>query len=262
MSSGAISRQATQRVVAVIPARYQSMRFPGKMLARETGRPLIAHVYERASCARSIHEVVIATDDDRIAAAAAACGARCVMTRADHPNGTSRIAEAVASLEGDIVVNVQGDEPELEPTLIDSAVSALIADNGASVSTVASPFGPTEDPTNPNLVKCVSGTIDGHLRALWFSRSVIPLDRDGQGERAPAKPMRHIGIYVYRREFLSTFVKLPATPLERTEQLEQLRILENGHAIALAIGNSSAQGIDTPEQYAAFVARWRSANPH
>ena len=245
------------RVVAIIPGRFQSSRFPGKMLAAETGQPLIAHVVDRARLSRFVSEVVVATDDERIVRAAEAHGVRCILTRSDHANGTSRIAEAIGDVDGGIFVNVQGDEPELEPSLIDATVAALLTDPGAPVATLASEFEPHEDPTNPNIVKCVGATIGGRRRALWFSRSLVPFDRDAKGAAAEAHPLKHVGLYVYRREFLATFVGLAPTPCERTEQLEQLRVLEHGLPIALALGRSTSQGIDTPEQYAAFVERWR-----
>ena len=248
---------ATPRVVAVIPARYQSVRFQGKMLAGETGRPLIQHVYERARAATRVAEVIIATDDARIADAARDFGARVAMTRADHPNGTSRIAEAIETIPCDVVVNVQGDEPELEPTLVDAAIDALAADSTAAVATVISPFAHEEDPSNPNVVKCVWAESSVGPRALYFSRSLIPCNRDGLTAPA-AMPMKHVGLYAYRRAFLAEFVRLAPTPLERTEQLEQLRVLEHGHAIAIAIRTAHFQGIDKPAQYQAFVARWRA----
>jgi 3-deoxy-manno-octulosonate cytidylyltransferase (CMP-KDO synthetase) len=237
------------RVLAVIPARFASSRFPGKMLADRTGKPLIQHVYERAAMAPLVGRVLIATDDERIAAAARGFGADVAMTRCDHPNGTSRIAEAVAGVDADIIVNVQGDEPELEPRLIDAAVENLLVHGDCPVGTLASPFAPGEDPANPNIVKVV---LDRTGRALYFSRALIPHDRDGLGE---ARPLKHVGLYVYRREFLLAYPSLPETPLERAERLEQLRILEHGHPIAVAIAEAHHHGIDTPEQYDAFVAR-------
>lgn len=239
------------RAVIIIPARMASTRFPGKVLADRTGKPLIRHVYEAASRAGSAARVVIATDDARVAAAAKGFGAECVMTRADHPNGTSRLAEAagVLGLDGsDIVVNVQGDEPELEPALVDAAVGAM---GDAPMATVAVPFAPDEDPSNPNLVKVV---VRGDGRALYFSRALVPHARDGRG----LAPLKHVGLYVYRRAFLDTYLTLAETELERTEQLEQLRVLWYGHAIAVAVRNVRTHGgIDTPEQYEAFVARHR-----
>lgn len=223
------------------------------MLACETGKPLIQHVFERATQCSRISCVLIATDDPSIRDAAHSFGAACVLTRSDHPNGTSRIAQAVETLDADIIVNVQGDEPEVEPQLIDAAIGALETDAGASMSTVVSPFLADEDPSNPHVVKCVVSRIN---RALYFSRSLIPCNRDLVATPL-AQPLKHVGIYVYRKSFLATFVALPATPLEQTEQLEQLRVLEHGYAIAVAHGIARSQGIDTPAQYAAFVARCR-----
>ena len=238
----------TSNAVAVIPARYDSVRFPGKMLADRTGKPLVQHVYERATQAKLVNRVLIATDDDRVARAVKAFGGETVMTRRDHPNGTSRIAEVAAMLEAPIIVNVQGDEPEMEPQNIDLAIQTLIKHSECPVATVASPFDAGEDQSNANVVKVV---LDAAGRALYFSRAAIPHDRD----RVGVNRLKHIGLYVYRREFLAQYVKLPPTPLEKAEQLEQLRILENGFSIAVGIGQSRSQGIDTPEQYEAFVQR-------
>lgn len=235
--------------IAVIPARFGSTRFPGKMLADRTGKPLIQHVYERARQAASISRVIIAADDARIADAVHAFGGECVMTRTDHPNGTSRIAEACRSLSAEIIVNVQGDEPELEPNLIDLAVANLLQHNDCPMGTVASPFAPGEDPTNPNIVKVV---LDRRGRAMYFSRSLIPFDRDGA---SLLTPLKHVGLYVYRRDFLPVYVSLAEAPLERTEKLEQLRVLEHGHSIAVVVAEAHFHGIDTPEQYEAFVRR-------
>lgn len=235
----------------LIPARMASSRFPGKVLAAQTGRPMVQHVVEaarRAACAR---HVVVAADDARIAEALHPYGTRVVFTREDHPNGTSRLAEAAALLalqSDDIVVNVQGDEPEIDPAVIDAAAGALI-ESGADVGTVACVMGEGED--DPNVVKVVRRA-DGC--ALYFSRSRIPYPR----ERGAAA-LRHVGVYAYRRAFLDQYVSLPPTPLERAESLEQLRVLEHGYRIAVAVVPApEGGGIDTPEQYAAFVARWRS----
>lgn len=240
------------RVAVVIPARFASQRFPGKPLANETGKTLVQHVYEQAQRSTYAGDVLVAADDERIADAVRAFGGIVRMTRTDHPNGTSRIAEVAGDLDVDLIVNVQGDEPELEPALIDAAVGALIADPGCPMGTVASTFAAGEDPRDPNIVKVV---LDQRGRAMYFSRACIPHDRDGIGARV----YKHVGLYVYRREFLSTYVDLPPTPLERAECLEQLRVLEHGFGIAVAIGEAHHHGIDTPEQYAAFVARWRAA---
>lgn len=246
--------------IAFIPARLGSTRFPGKVLASETGRPLIQHVWESVRGAASLSRVVIATDDQRVVDAADGFGAEAVMTSAQHPNGTSRTAEAAATLglaTDQIVVNVQGDEPELDPASIDAAVGAMLrleVEAGAVAGTLASPIGAGERADDPNVVKVVC---DRRGCALYFSRSRIPLDRDGRGGD-DARALRHVGIYVYRRRFLDQYIAMAPTPLERAEQLEQLRILEHGHRIAVAIHPSHHTGIDTPEQYAAFVARWRA----
>lgn len=239
----------SDRVAVVIPARFASTRFPGKMLAAETGKPLIQHTWESARGSKLASRLMIAADDERIMAAAREFGADAVMTRSDHPNGSSRLAEVAATLSEPIVVNVQGDEPELDARLIDRAVEALREDAEASVATIASPFETDEDPTNPNIVKVV---LDTRRRALYFSRSPIPFDRDGTGSVAP---LRHVGLYAYRREFLLHYPTLASTPLERAESLEQLRILEHGYHIAVATAPSRGVGIDTPQQYAEFVKR-------
>jgi 3-deoxy-manno-octulosonate cytidylyltransferase (CMP-KDO synthetase) len=250
----------TVPVTIIVPARMGSTRFPGKVLADKTGWPLIRHVCAAAARSRRASRTIVATDDDRVRRAVEAFGGHAVMTSPDHPNGTSRLAEAARKLglgPDEIVVNVQGDEPELEPDLIDAAVAALER-TGAPVATVAQPFGPGEDPANPNLVKVVLGQAG---RALYFSRALIPFVRDS-GAEDPVRSLKHVGLYVYRRSFLDTYLSLDPTDLERTEQLEQLRILYHGHQIAVAIGEARGHGgIDTPEQYEAFVARWRASQP-
>ena len=249
---------AVGSAVAIIPARLGSTRFPGKVLANQTGKYLIQHVWEAAGRAERVSRVVIATDDVRVRDAAASFGAEAVLTRPDHPNGTSRLSEAARLLALDpdhIIVNVQGDEPELEPGAIDGAVQSLVAGESAGwarIGTVAVPFGQGEDPRDPNCVKVVVGRGG---RALYFSRSLIPYDRDG---RHTVAPLRHVGLYAYRRRFLDEYAAMPQTPLEIVEQLEQLRALEHGHGIAVALCRSSRVGIDTPEQYAAFVERWKA----
>ncbi|MCC6661685.1 MAG: 3-deoxy-manno-octulosonate cytidylyltransferase [Phycisphaerales bacterium] len=237
----------------IIPARLGSTRFPGKVLADRTGRPLIRHVYEAASRARGVERVVVATDDDRVRRGVAAFGGHVVMTRPDHPNGTSRLAEAAAILglpPDAVVVNVQGDEPEIEPAVIEAAAAALVG-GSAPVATVACPLSAGEDAANPSIVKVVR-RLDG--TALYFSRALIPFPRDGVG----LAPLKHAGIYAYRRSFLDTYTRLIPTELELTEHLEQLRVLAHGFAIAVAVVESAGHaGIDTPEQYEAFVERWR-----
>jgi len=255
--------------VAIIPARLGSTRFPGKVLADGTGKPLIQHVWESTKRAASLSRVVIATDDDRVMSAARAFGAEAVMTSTEHPNGTSRLAEAAAKLglaTDAIVVNVQGDEPELDPSVIDDSVAALMqgeavksggASGGAAIATAATLMGVAERADDPNIVKVVLSR-DGF--ALYFSRSRIPFDRDGNAGE-PARCLRHIGLYVYRRATLERYAAMAPTPLEQMEKLEQLRALEHGLRIAVAIVRPEATGgggIDTPEQYEAFVNRARS----
>ncbi|MBY0313684.1 MAG: 3-deoxy-manno-octulosonate cytidylyltransferase [Phycisphaerales bacterium] len=247
--------------MVIIPARLGSTRLPGKVLLAETGKPLIRHVWEAAVGASSIKRVVVATDDLRVLDAVLGFGGEAVMTGAYHQNGTSRLAEAAEKLgldHEDIVVNVQGDEPELEPGAIDAAVGGLLAGEqtkgGCQVGSLAVPFGDGQDPRDPAMVKVVR-SLDGF--AMYFSRSVIPHDRDGRVDGGGAGVLRHVGLYVYRRAFLERYVGLPPTPAERCEQLEQLRVLEHGYRIAVAIRERAAIGIDTPEQYSAFVARCR-----
>lgn len=233
--------------VAIIPARLGSTRFPRKVLADRTGKPLIRHVWDRARRA-AVSRAVVATDAEEVAAAVRAFGGQAVMTRPDHPNGTSRLAEAAAVLglaPGTLVVNVQGDEPEIEPEAINAAIAAARA-SAAPVATLAAPFTADESPDDPNIVKVVVRR-DG--TALYFSRARIPFPR------TPAAALRHIGLYAYRAGFLAEYVRLDPTPLEAAESLEQLRVLEHGHAIAVAVHPSTSRGIDTPEQYDAFVRR-------
>lgn len=243
----------TTLAAAVIPARMASTRFPGKPLADLTGKPMIVHVLERVARCRSVGRILVATDDARIADAVRAAGFEARMTDPAHPNGTSRVAEVARTLREELIVNVQGDEPQIEPALVDRTVEALAARPDMPMATLVSPFAPGEDPANPNIVKCVAA-VDG--RALYFSRSLVPFDRD----RAPgaAAPRKHVGLYAYRRAFLDVFVGLAPTPLERTESLEQLRALEHGHPILCAEGEAHFTGIDTPEQYAEFVRRMKA----
>ena len=236
--------------VAIIPARYASTRLPGKPLLDATGRPLVVHAADAASRAALIECVLVATDDERIARAAESHGHRAVLTRAEHANGTSRIAEAAESLpaEVDVIVNVQGDEPQIAPALIDRLIERL-SGGSEPMATLASSFAADEDPRDPNIVKVVA---DRRGRALYFSRSLIPYDRGGG-----SIPLKHVGLYAYRRAFLRTYVGLPATPAETAEHLEQLRALEHGYPIAVIEAEVRHHGIDTREQYEAFVATFR-----
>jgi 3-deoxy-manno-octulosonate cytidylyltransferase (CMP-KDO synthetase) len=228
-------------VVAVIPARYAAVRLPGKPLLNETGKYLVQHVWERVIEARRISRVVIATDDERIERAARSFGAEVVMTAPSLPNGTARCAAAVRKIACDHVINVQGDEPDLEPAIIDKTAALLGA---CEMSTVATTYLTPEEAVNPARVKVV---LDLEGNALYFSRSRIP-------SAGPA--LLHLGVYGYTKRFLQKLAKLPATPLSEQERLEQLRVLENGHRIRVAvIDTPSPGGIDTPADYAAFVAR-------
>lgn len=240
--------------MVVIPARYGSSRLAGKVLAKETGKYLVQHTYERALCAKRVREALIATDDERVMEACRRFGAPCVMTSVSHQSGTDRIAEAVAHCDCDIVVNLQADEPEIDPDYIDR-VAGLLEDNpAAQMATLLAPFDSAADVANPNIVKCVA---DKNGRALYFSRSVVPYDRQAAGVGPVAQYRRHLGIYAYRRDFLKVFTSLPQSLLEQTEKLEQLRVLENGYTILTAMVEKAWDGVDTPEQYAAFVERMK-----
>ncbi len=252
-----MSPMSDPSAVIIVPARLASTRFPQKVLAARTGMPLVQHVVERARLARCCRQVVVAADDRAIARALELFGTRVVLTSPDHLNGTSRLAEATTLLNlgpDEIIVNVQGDEPEIEPATIDAAARALIEISGAVVGTVACVLTSDADFVNPNVVKVVR-RMDGG--ALYFSRASIPNDRDARRDAVSA-PMRHVGVYAYRADFLQRYARLPMTPLERSEQLEQLRVLEHGLTIGVGVCEPGALGIDTPEQYDAFVARWNA----
>ncbi len=240
------------KAIGIIPARYQSTRLPAKPLLRETGKYLIQHVWEQACRAASLDAVIIATDDERILQAAGEFGADARMTAASHQTGTDRIAEIAAGLDCDIVVNIQGDEPEIEPAAINLAVSALQETPDAVMSTLAHRTSDPARAADPNVVKVVVGR-DG--RALYFSRAPIPCARD---EGAGESYLLHVGLYAYTKDFLLGYSKMPQTPLEEMEKLEQLRAIENGHIIQVAETSYEALGIDTPADYEAFVERCRT----
>ena len=232
-------------VVALIPARYGSTRFPGKPLALLRGKPMIQHVYEQTCQVRGLTQVVVATDDRRIAEAVRSIGGHVAMTRADHPTGTDRLAEVAQGLTADIIVNVQGDLPFFPPSLVEDAVAALQAAPEAAMATSKTPIYEHEEWRNPNVVKVVT---DQRGFALYFSRSPIPFYRS---QRADAQQMilgyRHIGLYVYRRDFLLTFTQLAPTPLEEAEKLEQLRALESGYRIQVTQTQRPTVEVDTPQ---------------
>ena len=232
-------------VIAVIPARYQSTRFPGKMIALIDGKPLVQHTYERALEAKRVGGVCVATDDARIAEALEPFGTRIVMTRDNHPSGTDRIAEVAEQTRARIVVNVQGDEPLIDPHTIDEVVAALENDPASMMSTAARALTDPDAINDPNVVKVV---VDHTGRALYFSRAPIPFQRDANpGPDETARYWQHIGLYAYRRDFLLEFAQMPPSPLEKTEKLEQLRALENGFGIRVVETQYVSIGVDTPQ---------------
>jgi 3-deoxy-manno-octulosonate cytidylyltransferase (CMP-KDO synthetase) len=227
-------------IVVVIPARYASTRFPGKPLADLWGKPLVQHVHERARQAQGAERVIVATDDDRIAATARGFGAEVAMTSPEHVSGTDRVAEVARGLDADLIVNVQGDEPLIEPAAIDAAVAPLAEDDSIPMGTLCCPIEAVEELADPNVVKVV---VDRAGFALYFSRLPIPFVRD---RSADATRCRHVGLYVYRREILLELAALPPTPLEQAEKLEQLRALEHGYSIRVVEIPSAWPGVDTP----------------
>lgn len=244
------------KVVAIIPARYASTRLPGKPILDIGGKPMVVRVADRARQVAVIDRIIIATDDQRIFDAVTAAGEEAMMTSPDHSTGTDRLAEVAAQFDADIIVNVQGDEPLIEPATIESALAPLLADNSIVMSTTAEPIESAADLLNPNVVKVVT---DPQGFALYFSRSPIPFPRAAVQEHGSleaaiaAEPAllnryaKHTGMYVYRREFLLRYAKLPSTPLEQSELLEQLRALEHGYRIKVVNVAHRSIGVDTPE---------------
>ena len=241
--------------VVVIPARYGSTRFPAKIVASKTGKPLVQHVVEQAKQCRLVRETIVATDDQRIVDALRPFETKCVMTSPAHQSGTDRIAEVAKNLTDEIIVNVQGDEPEIEPWIIDSLIDHLQSSN-TDMATAATKFPADADINDPNLVKVVTNV---RGRAIYFSRSVIPFHRD-KTEAARAAYHLHLGIYAYRRDFLLHFSSWKPTPLEQTEKLEQLRALEHGGSIYVMPVERATHGIDTEEQYEEFVRRMKGSS--
>jgi len=227
------------RILGVIPARFASSRFPGKALAVIAGKPMLQHVYERASQARYLSRLVVATDDERIEEAARSFGAPVRMTRADHASGTDRVAEVASADSAEIVVNIQGDEPLIDPAAIDAAALALVHNNEVQMSTLRRRISDPAEVDNPNVVKVVT---DLAGNAIYFSRHGIPFTRG-----TAAAHYKHIGLYVYRRNFLLGYSSLPVGPLEQAEKLEQLRALENGFSIRVEETDYDSLGVDTPE---------------
>jgi 3-deoxy-manno-octulosonate cytidylyltransferase (CMP-KDO synthetase) len=247
-------------IVAVIPARFGSTRLPGKPLLSETGQPLIQHVVQAARRAKSLERIIVATDDARIAAAVTAFGGEVMMTRADHATGTDRVAEVAARLEGSrVIVNLQGDEPEISALALDRVVAVLESDPAAPMATLATPIRSESVYRDPACVKVVCSQSG---RALYFSRSPVPHHRDGLSfsvRAGAALAHLHLGLYAYRREFLLKLASLPQSPLESAEKLEQLRVLEAGYPIAVGVVDEPSIGIDTSEDYRRFVERWRAS---
>jgi len=237
-------------IIAIIPARYGSTRFPGKSLAMIKGKPMIQWVYERTKQSHNIDRVIVATDDDRIHKAVSLFGGESVMTSSAHATGTDRIAEVAGRLTCDIIVNVQGDEPLIHPDMIDQAIIPLKKDSSIPMGTLCKKIENSNEAFDPNVVKVVSDK-DGF--ALYFSRAPIPWDRDGWVGKDSWKEMnlnhplyKHIGLYVYRREFLLTYAQLPQTRLEAIEKLEQLRALEHGFRIKAVVTERESFGVDIP----------------
>ena len=279
------------KILAVIPARFSSTRFAAKVLAKDTGKFLIQHTYEQACLAKLPEKVIIAADDQKVVAAAETFGAECIMTSVEHKSGTDRIAEAVADLDVDIVINLQADEPEIDPGNIDYVAQLLLDNPNYPMATLAAEFQNAEQITDPNIVKVIISScierdescdnkekeIDSCFRrndstqyairdtqykvgrAIYFSRAPIPHDRAKHGIGDIRQYLRHLGIYAYRRDFLLKITALPQTPLEKIERLEQLRAVENGFSILVGKVEHICDGIDTPEQYNEFVNRYIKA---
>lgn len=245
------------KITAIIPARYGSTRFEGKPLLDILGKPMIQHVYERVRRAKLIAEVIVATDDPRIFEAVRAFGGRVVMTARTHSSGTDRVAEVARNLKSEIIVNVQGDEPLIKGSIIDKAVRPLLTDRTLVMSTLMTRLRNPMDWLNPNVVKVVT---DIKGRAIYFSRAPIPFPREldlrellaklpEEKETLPKRIYKHIGVYIYRREFLLRFSRMKPTPLEKLEKLEQLRALENGFPIKAVAVNYEPVSVDTLEDY-------------
>lgn len=234
-------------VAAIIPARYASTRLPGKPLMDIGGKPMVWRVYEQAKKATLVDDVWVATDDWRVYDAVAALGGKVVMTSPDHPSGTDRIAEAAQNIQAEIYVNVQGDEPMIPPAMIDEAVRPLIDNPALNMGTAARQITSAHEIADPAVVKVV---LDEHGCALYFSRAPIPFHRDGWAGLSGiggGSCLKHIGIYVYRREFLFRYAKMRPTALENIEKLEQLRALGNGERISVVVTKHESIGVDTPD---------------
>lgn len=246
------------KAAVIIPARYASTRFPGKPLVKDPwGKPMIQYVWEAAAKADGVDRVLVATDNERIAEAARGFGAEVCMTSAQHHSGSDRCAEAARGLDHDVIVNLQGDEPTIQPDMITQTVRLLEQDPECAISTLAGKIDSEEELRDPGVVKVV---VDVRGRALYFSRSVIPHVRGSETplRDSPAAHLRHYGIYGYRRDFLMAYNRLPPHPLEEAEKLEQLRALANGYKIAVGLTAHRTMKVDTREDFAAFCASLQS----
>lgn len=239
-------------VIGVIPARYASSRFKGKVLAMIDGKPMIQHVWERARRARLLERLIIACDDERVLAAAKQFGAEAQLTSQAHASGTDRLTEIINPIDVKVVVNIQGDEPLIHPSMIDGVAEACLSDPEVVMATVKKRIEDPAEIANPNCVKVVTGKAG---EALYFSRSPIPHPRD---QRAPAVYYKHVGLYAYTKDFLFTFLHLPPSALEQAEQLEQLRVLEHGYRIKVIETTQETIGVDTPEDLERVVRRLKT----
>lgn len=229
------------KTIGVIPARYASTRLKGKVLADINGKPMIQHVWERAKKSRELQDVIIAVDDERILQKAKEFGAKAVLTAKEHASGSDRVAEAVKSLEVDVIINIQGDEPLIDPRAIDALAKAMKDDSACSMATLIKTIDDEKEINDPNVVKVV---IDHQKNALYFSRAPIPYPRD-QKASGSNRCYKHLGIYAYQKEFLLKFINLPKSFLEKTEQLEQLRVLEAGYKIKTVLTDMETISVDT-----------------
>jgi 3-deoxy-manno-octulosonate cytidylyltransferase (CMP-KDO synthetase) len=230
-----------RKILGVIPARFSSTRFPGKVLAQIAGKTMLQHVYERASLATYLTSTIVATDDERVYAAARSFGARVRMTRPDHLSGTDRVAEVASAENAELIVNIQGDEPLIDPAAIDAAILPLAHEPEIVMGTLKKRIEDVREIDDPNVVKVVT---DHAGDAIYFSRCPIPFDR---GKSASTPYFKHIGLYVYQRDFLLQYSTLPVGPLEEAERLEQLRALENGYRIRVVETEYESLGVDTRE---------------
>jgi 3-deoxy-manno-octulosonate cytidylyltransferase (CMP-KDO synthetase) len=233
-----------RKILGVIPARFASSRFPGKVLAKIASKTMLHHVYERANMATYLTSTIIATDDQRVYDAARGFGARVRMTRSDHLSGTDRVAEVASAENAEIIVNIQGDEPLIDPAAIDASILPMVHEPGVMMSTLKKRIEDPREIGDPNVVKVVTNR-EGE--AIYFSRCPIPYERDGTRTKMSVPHYKHIGLYVYERDFLLGYSALPVGPLEQAERLEQLRALENGFRIRVVETEYESLGVDTPE---------------